>query len=540
MPPTQTRSRSVLLPLCLAGGFLARLIPARLTFLNPDEVLHYLLSHQPSLAATYEATLTTAHPPLLILFLHYWQLLGHSEIVLRFPSLLAGTAFAWVMYLWLKRVLDRSVALTGLVLFLFSPAIVSVSAEVRQYAFLLFFAATSLYFLERAIGDDSAAMMLVSAIALYLALLTHYSSLIFALTLGVYALVRLRGSKANGRLIAAWGIGQAGALAICGFLYYSHIAQLSHSALPKQIADTWLRASIFHPGDGHVVVFVASRTVRLFRYLFSNGTIGFLALLVFLCGLLLLMLDHNSQSVDRRPTPRQVALLLSLPFLITAGVAVAGIYPYGGTRHDVLLSIFAMSGIAVGLGRLKVLQEWQRLAAVGAALAIGNLFPFPTPPFIKPMNQNRVLMSAAMASMRREAPPGSVFLTDYEGGLMLSYYLCPDRVVEIKTTQTFLHSACGNYRVIASSPELWSYDAQTLPEALREVSQESQAGSGANAWLFQAGWIDEKQAEWIAELSRSGCGNPQLFGPRHSLVPNRKLLAAARKVVTTLATDWRI
>ena len=183
--------------------------------------------------------------------------------------------------------------------------------------------------------------------------MTHYSSLIFALTLGIYALVRLRGSKANGRVIAAWGIGQAGALAICGFLYYSHIAQLRHSALPQQIADTWLRNSIFHPGQDHVVVFVASRTVRLFRYLFSNGTIGFLALLVFLCGILLLMLDRNSHSLDRRPTPRQLALLLSLPFLITAGVAVAGIYPYGGTRHDVLLSIFAMSGIAVGLGRLK-------------------------------------------------------------------------------------------------------------------------------------------------------------------------------------------
>jgi dolichyl-phosphate-mannose-protein mannosyltransferase len=512
MPPTPTRSRSALLPLCLTGGFLVRVVPARLTFLNPDEVLHYFLSHQPSLAATYKATLTTVHPPLLILLLHYWQLLGHSELMLRVPSMLAGTAFAWVMYLWLRRVSGNSAALTGLILLLFSPALITVSAEVRQYALLVFFAASSLYLLERAIEENSAAMMLFSALALYLALLTHYSSLIFALTLGIYALARLRKTKTDLRVIAVWGIGQIGALAICGFLYQSHLATLQHSALPLEIADTWLRTSIFHPGQGHVVVFVMSRTVRLFRYLFSNGTLGVLALFVFICGVGLLMLDLGPRPSDRKPTSRQLALLLTLPFFITAATAVAGLYPYGGTRHDVLLAGFAMSGVGLGLSRMRVLREWQVLVVVGGALAIGNLRPFPTPPFIKPNNQNRRLMSDAMNWLRREAAPGSVFLTDYEGGLMLSYYLCPHRVVEIETTQTFLYSACGDYRVIASSPDLWSYDAQTLPAALRQLQQEYKPGGETDAWLFQAGWIDDKQAEWIAELSQLGCRSRRLFG----------------------------
>lgn len=512
MPPTQTRSHSALLLLSVAGGFLVRLVPARLTFLNPDEALHYFLSRQPSLGATYQATLTTAHPPLLILLLHYWQLLGHSELFLRLPSLLAGLAFAWMMFLWLRRVADQSTAMTGLVLLLFSPALISISSEVRQYALLLCFAASSLYLLDRAMEENSATMMLLSGGALYLALLVHYSSLIFALSLGIYALWRLRTTRSGTKVVAIWVAGQVVALAFCAFLYKTHLATLQHSALRQEIADTWLRTSIFHPGQGHVAVFVASRTVRLFRYLFSNGTIGVLALIVFIYGIGLLLLNPGSRSADRKPRPRQLALLFALPFLVTAAAAVTGFYPYGGTRHDVFLAAFAMSGVSFGLARLKIPQEWQQLAVVGIALAIGNLIPFPTPPYIRPKNQDRRLMNAAMVWLHGEAPPGSVLLTDYQGGLMLSYYLCHERVVEIKTTQAFLHSPCGNYRVIASSPDLWSYDAQTLPAALQELRLESKAGGGRTVWLFQAGWIDDRQAEWISRLSQLGCRSPQLFG----------------------------
>ena len=186
LPETRTRRRTLLLPLCLvACGVVPRLILARETFLNPDEALHYLLSDQPSLAMAYKASLTTAHPPLLVLVLHYWRLLGTSELALRTLALLTGTAFCWIMFLWLRRVADRATALAGLTLFLFAPSLITLSAEVRQYSLLLFVAASSLYFLERALEENSPRMMLLSSCALYLALLSHYSSLIFALAIGV-------------------------------------------------------------------------------------------------------------------------------------------------------------------------------------------------------------------------------------------------------------------------------------------------------------------------------------------------------------------
>jgi Predicted membrane protein len=142
-----------LLVLVLAA--LVRLVPAKSYFLNPDEALHFLAASQTSLSLTYRAALTNAHPPLLILILHYWKILGQSELMLRMPSVLAGVASCWLFYLWLSEIRDRSVALIGLVLMSFAPSLIALSAEVRQYALLLFFVAASLLLSERAIRNNS-------------------------------------------------------------------------------------------------------------------------------------------------------------------------------------------------------------------------------------------------------------------------------------------------------------------------------------------------------------------------------------------------
>src|ERR1041385_6977029 len=86
----QNRSHSLIPLLLILAGFLLRFGLAWFTFLNPDEILHYLLADQPPLQQAYQASLTPAPPPLLILFLYYWRMVGHSEWLLRLPSVLAG------------------------------------------------------------------------------------------------------------------------------------------------------------------------------------------------------------------------------------------------------------------------------------------------------------------------------------------------------------------------------------------------------------------------------------------------------------------
>src|SRR5512143_3924883 len=92
----------------LLGGFLARLWIAHGTFLNPDEALHFQIANQSSWSAAYRASLTTAHPPLLIFVLHFLRGLGTSELALRLPSVIAGTLFCWLLFRWVTFCFGRA------------------------------------------------------------------------------------------------------------------------------------------------------------------------------------------------------------------------------------------------------------------------------------------------------------------------------------------------------------------------------------------------------------------------------------------------
>lgn len=514
MPPdTRKQSASHWLPLCLlGGGFLARLLLADWGFLNPDEAAHYLLSVQPSLALAYKASLTTAHPPLLILLLHYWQLLGSSELVLRLPSVVAGTVFCWVMFAWLQRVADRATALIGLSLFVFLPSLVFLSAEIRQYSLLLVFAALSLYSLDTAISKNSARQMAVSQLALYCAMLSHYSSLLFALSIGIYGVVRLVSVRARRGVIAVWIAGQIAALALAAFLFTSHVSRLEARNLPQQIADTWLRSSIFHRGEDHLAVFVAKANIRLFHYVFSNSVVGVLGLLLFLAGLAMLLKDRAPLSSQRRPMPRQLGLLLAIPFVINCAAAVAGLYPYGGTRHNAFLIAFAVPAMSIALARWKPSKNWTKPLVIAAALLSCYIFPSPTGAYMQPRNQAKALMGEAVMSLRQSVPPGSVLFTDYQSGLLLSYYACSGKVVQFDPPfQPFLKSRCGDVQIISTQPRLWIFQPENFTSALHDM-QQTYGVEGDAVWVFQAGWLVNAEPEMRAQFRDLGCRVPRNFG----------------------------
>jgi hypothetical protein len=514
LAPQEIQSRNFSLWLfasLLCAGFLLRLRLAWLTFLNPDEALHYFLSHQPSLKLAYKASLTTAHPPLMILFLHYWAYLGTSELWLRMPFVIAGTLFCWIMFLWIATVASKRAACFALALCLFLPSLISLSSEIRQYAFLLLFCACCLYFLERAFQQNSSKWMLLSALALYLALLTHYSALIFAVAVGVYALLRLREERPWPAISIFWIAGQLGAIALCVSLYESQISNLEHAGVPSEIASTWLRTSIFHRGEDHLVLFAWTRTLRLFRYFFSHGTIGFLGFLLFVFAISLLLFFPRPALCKRR---YPLAALLTSAFLITFLAALAGVYPYGGTRHDILLAIFAILGIAIGFDQLNirpaVLSCWLKPAIVAAALIICSFFQSPAGPYIRPRHQRRRLMHAA-TDLLNSLPADSAIFTDSQGSMVLNYYLCHEtmRLPFAPGTNSLQVFRCGNHRLVAVDT-LAGFDRNTFPDMLRRAWESVPAETTLH--MFQSGWIDDKEDNWLADLRRLG-GTPKNFGP---------------------------
>ena len=503
----------------LGFGLLARLYFAGSLFLDPDEALHYWLSLQPSLAAAYHATLSTAHPPLFILFLYYWRLLGHSEILLRLPGVIAGIAFCWIIYRWIARIDGEETAGIALPLLLFTPSMIWLSAEVRQYWLLLLFVAIALYCFERAISEQSIAWMLGFTLALDVALATHYSALLFALIMGIYALIRLRSVHGTRKVLVACALGQLSALIEVGIFFKTHISLLKKSGLPQEIADTWLRKSIFHPGQDHLVSFLARNTVRFFRYLFGNGAVGAFGLIAFALGVVIVFRKASRPDGQRiGTTPKSwitgTSVLPVVAFVVAALAGLQALYPYGGTRHDVFLAPFAILGVSVGLSYWRT-RFWIRNAVVVLVLLAANLFPSPAGPFIDPKDQSKSVMSDAIAALRAN-PTGSVLFTDYEGGLILSYYLCDRPVVQvIPPYQAFTRTPCGELTVISAAPtgstigQQWKFQASDFTERMREV--ESLYSLPSDVVVFRAGWSVDSDLELLKVFENLGC-KPQHFG----------------------------
>ena len=245
---------ALLAAIVFAVGFFLRIKAASGTFLNPDEVLHFLAANQTSLAAAYRASVGTAHPPLLILVLYLLRSFGTSELVLRLPSVIAGTVFCWVAFSWLTSLLGQMAGWIGLIFLTFLPPMIELSAEVRQYALLLCLSALAAYFLERAWARNSAREMLIAFLFLYLAMLTHFSAILFAGTLGGYSALRLVREPLSKGLLALWTTGQAGALVLLIFLYQTHIAPVSSRERAQQSMQALLTNSYFHWGRDHIAL----------------------------------------------------------------------------------------------------------------------------------------------------------------------------------------------------------------------------------------------------------------------------------------------
>jgi hypothetical protein len=503
--------------LILAAGFTARLIPAWCLWLNADEALHYLLSVQPSLALTYRASLTTAHPPLLIVFLHYWQRLGTTEFILRLPSVLTGTAACWMAFLWFEKVTDRRTALIGLTLMALSPPLISLSGEIRQYPLLWLFSISALYLLEAAVSDSSWLTMLAASCLLWLAMLTHYSAFLFVMSFGMYSLIRIVGARPKAHVIATWAVGQAVAIGLALFLLRTHVQRLKSNGLQELIASTYLRASIYHKGEVNFYWFMPRENLRFFHYLFSQGAVGAIALAFFIAGIVMLASQHRETRSTSHPSPRLLALLLAFPFVANSVLALADIYPFGGTRHNSYLAVFAILGIAVASA------HWQPRgipgrrafwAVIVVILLLCNIFPTPRGEFIHWKDQQRPLMIAAVTDLKRslEQDPHAVLLTDNQGGLLLSYYLCGEKIVQFEEPfQPFYEARCDGRRALTIDPTRWIFKGPTFAADLAALQQRYSLPPDTSLYLFQAGWVIDKEKSLRQEMARFGC-TEQNFG----------------------------
>ncbi len=386
--------------LVLSAGLLIRLWLASGTFLNPDEALHSLLANQSSWRLAYKASLTNAHPPLLTLVLYFWRVVGTSEVVLRLPSVIAGTAFCWIFFKWLTRIFGPATGFIGLVLVTFLPPVIALGAEVRQYALLLFFLATSAFLLERALAEDSPGVILLSAISIDLAVLSHYSAILFAAAIGVYSLLRVTAPR-PAKVRAAWVMGQTSTLGLIAVLYVTHISRLKGDYAAGTIYG-WLANSFFRPGNDKPLLFVIARSGGVFQYVFGQLAVGDIAFLAFLAGVVLLWRKKITPALN---VPLwQLGTFLVLPFVLGAGASIVKIYPYGGTRHSAFLIMFAVAGVSLMLAKLVKQRIGRGIALALLIVAVCNALAQPHRPYMLRADQSRMQMVRAQEFIQSQIP----------------------------------------------------------------------------------------------------------------------------------------
>lgn len=477
-------------------GFLARLYAASGIFLNPDEALHFRLANQFSLALAYKASLTAAHPPLFILLLYFWRALGVSELWLRLPSVIAGTAFCWIFYKWLSQAAGKLAGFIGLLFVALLPPIIVLGAEVRQYALLLGFLIGALYFLDEAFAKNSPGRMAAFSLCLYLAMLFHYSAFLFAAALGVYALFRIFTERPPAALSAAWAASQFGGLAIAAFLYRTHLSKLgagdSRPAVQGWMSDFYLQRSYFDRTHDNPVMFLVGHSFGVFQYFFGQLAIGIVVGLLFLVGVTLLLRGNGVAS--GRMSSRRLGLFLLLPFVIAAAASLAHVYPYGGTRQIAFLIIPALTGVSAAIARLAsgfTEDRWERPLAIAALVIVTCIvFGKPRQPRMERADQSRTHMTDAINFVRDNIKPSDLIFTDYQSDLILGHYLCQQRPITLEVTPAdFEQFSCAGYQVVAGDfRAAWMFRASNFPREWQRAIESYNLKPGSTVWIVQAGW----------------------------------------------------
>jgi uncharacterized membrane protein len=499
----------------VAAGFSLRIFAAARRYLNPDEALHYLLLNQSSVWLAYKASLTNAHPPLIYLVLYYWHFLGRSELMLRLPSVAAGTAFCWMLYKWMGLAFGRAASWIGLILVTFSPAMVALSAEVRAYALLLFCMGGALYFLERAFAEKSVREMWYFSGFLYLAILSHYSAVFFAVAAGVYALARLADGHLPRRAIVAWAGGQAGALAIYAILYVTHLSKLKSSIAVWSMS---LGTAYFHQDSVSIFNFTGENTFNIFLFLFGERYVAQMMLLCFVLGVAfffaqgLLSRQGNLQS-------NRLGILLLFPFIGVWCAAIAGIYPFVGSRHTAFLAPFAIAAASYLVAAASGQRLWAGILVATLLMVVSNTSHGSVPTEEMVPNQSPALMASALGYMEKSIPRSDYILVDYQSSLPLAYYLCgPKTIFPIETfSGAFFEYSCNGYAVVPLN--LWKVIPGSFRLQFEKIARSHSLKPGDRVWVYQTGWGVDVGTDLAAHDTAFRCLAPKNFGGGITVTP---------------------
>jgi Dolichyl-phosphate-mannose-protein mannosyltransferase len=465
----------------VAVAFAIRFVCADSCYLNPDEALHFGMARPSSWLGAYEASRNVTHPPLFILVLHGILFFGRTELMLRLPSLVCGTAALWLAFLWMRRILGEIPALAGLAFMALSPAAISASTEVRQYGLLLFFICGALYATERALTERSAIWAAIQGLFLIGALLTHYIAIVVIASLGLYVSLRSFLDGVPRKIIFTIGAFYLVLAILLTWLYFGHV----RSSIPfgSGASMEYLRPYYYAPARESLLGFVWRSLYKTFFYAIRTRRLTFLFMSIFLVGLAAMLAGRTKAHI-------LLPLLILSPFAVGFGAAIFQVFPFAGSRHQTYLLPFIAMGIAASLAWLQ--RRWVvPLLLLGAVIA--PLWVIRT----APDNDRRVLptgdMAATIEYLDRTVPRGARLFVDGQTFNLLTYYFAGDdkRLDTWPGPDWSADVWLGGYRVVVVVPGKESVIAFRADEALDQVTESARilgASPSDDVWVVSAAW----------------------------------------------------
>jgi uncharacterized membrane protein len=499
----------------VAAGFAVRFRIAGLTYLNPDEALHYQLIHQKSLWLAYQASLTNAHPPLIFVILYFWHFLGRSELVLRLPSVILGTLCCWAGFRWVSQLFGKTAGLIALVLFAFSPATLALSAEVRGYALLLLCITTSLYFLTRSLQEESARLMWGFSIFLYLAILSHYSAMFFTVGAGVYVVARILDKEVPRKVVNAWLAGQIGAFLLYVFLYVTHVSKLKNSITAWGMP---FEAAYYHSYAETLWGFTSINTRNIFLFLFGETHVAHTLLLAF-AGAVIYLFGREMRNARTDARTRRAGILLAFPLIAVWAASMVAIYPYVGRRHTMFVAPLIIAGASFALAAICRQNMLAALLLAGILVAGSALAAKPVEPGVSDDDQRPATMAAAISYLRQNVPAGEPIFLDMQSSLPITFYFCGDEIAPPVETfdRAYFEFTCAGHPVIAL--HFWKVMAATFSSHFEKMARNHGLRPGDRVWVFQTGWGLSLKNDLPTYDSRFRCLDAKSFGSGISIMP---------------------
>jgi hypothetical protein len=368
---------------------------------------------------------TDVHPPLHHAVL--WavvHLFGTGQMVVRAPSIVAGTLMVPVLWLTGRELWGPRAGLAAAVLAAVAPFAVWYAQEARMYAFFMFFATCALYAQLRAMRSGRGRWWVAFAVASAALVWSQYFAALVVVTLHGGTAWQLWQARRHGEDVRRRALGWLGAIALTGLL----LAPLAHFALSQfhanEAAGRGFDQSPSQAGgdvdggrDGPGVYSALTNVVWAIWGYHSDATMAALTALwpALMLGALLLL---------GRGRPGRSGLVAAVAFVPAVGMTVLGeAKPFlFEARYFIALTPMVLLLLA------RATTGWTA-SRTGAALATGalalSLAAGTADQQLNRSNPRLYDFKGALAQVHDRARPGDVVLyePDYLGDLV--HYLQP-------------------------------------------------------------------------------------------------------------------